>query len=48
MKITLPESNVSPKAELSLLPETRALLRDFAADDYHLYETLTPPKTIEG
>ncbi len=45
-EITLPERNVSPDAPLEIAPETRALLRRVAADDYHLYEKLTPPRTL--
>jgi hypothetical protein len=45
LTITLPLKNVSPQGELSLTPETRALLRQSAAADYEFYETLRPPET---
>jgi hypothetical protein len=41
-EIILPRLNVSPEANLDLLPETKARLRQAAARDYALYETLTP------
>jgi hypothetical protein len=39
-EITLPRINVSPKGVTDLSPETEALLRAAAADDYSMYETL--------
>jgi hypothetical protein len=39
-EIILPRLNVSPAGATELTPETRALLRDVAADDYAMYETL--------
>jgi hypothetical protein len=39
-EITLPRINVSPKGATDLAPETEALLREAAADDYSMYETL--------
>jgi hypothetical protein len=41
-EITLPRLNVSPAGVTDLAPETEALLRDFAAEDFALYATLTP------
>ncbi|MEH6772624.1 MAG: hypothetical protein V7668_01730 [Cereibacter changlensis] len=39
-RITLPRLNVSPEAEMDLSPETAALLRQVAARDYALYDSL--------
>jgi hypothetical protein len=40
-EIILPRLNVSPTGETQLSAGTEALLRDFAAEDYALYQTLT-------
>jgi hypothetical protein len=40
-EITLPRLNVSPLGATELSAETEALLRDFAAEDFALYATLT-------
>ena len=39
-EITLPRINVSPSGATDLTPATEALMRDVAADDYSMYETL--------
>jgi hypothetical protein len=39
-EIILPRLNVSPPGATELTPETLALLQDWAADDYAMYETL--------
>ena len=39
-EIILPRLNVSPAGATELTPETRALLKEAAADDYAMYETL--------
>ncbi len=39
-EIVLPRLNVSPEGELDVTPETEARLRNFAADDFALYESL--------
>ena len=41
-EIILPRLNVSPPGATDLTPETDALLRDFAAEDFTLYQTLCP------
>jgi hypothetical protein len=41
-EIILPRLNVSPPGALNLSAGTEALLRDFAAEDFELYATLTP------
>ena len=41
-EIILPRLNVSPPGVTDLSPETEALLREVAAEDYALYQTLTP------
>jgi Sulfotransferase family len=41
-EILLPRLNVSPTGVTDLSPETEALLREVAAEDYALYQTLTP------
>lgn len=41
-EIILPRLNVSPPGATDLTPETDALLRDFAAEDFTLYQTLAP------
>lgn len=41
-EIILPRLNVSPPGATVLTPETAALLRTHAAEDFALYETLTP------
>jgi Sulfotransferase family len=41
-EVILPRLNVSPAAATELTPETEALLRDFASEDFALYQTLTP------
>ena len=40
-EITLPRLNVSPPGSTALAPDTEALLRDFAAEDFALYAGLT-------
>ena len=40
-EIILPRLNVSPTGETQLSAGTEALLRDFAVEDYALYQTLT-------
>ncbi|MDP2082630.1 MAG: hypothetical protein U0934_06185 [Pseudotabrizicola sp.] len=39
-QIILPQLNVSPKAAMDLSPETLATLREVAAEDFALYESL--------
>jgi hypothetical protein len=39
-EIILPRLNVSPPGAMELSAETRALLREVAAADYAMYETL--------
>ena len=41
-EIILPRLNVSPPGATDLTPGTEALLRDFAAEDFALYQTLAP------
>jgi hypothetical protein len=41
-EIILPRLNVSPPGATVLMPETAALLRSYAVEDFALYETLTP------
>jgi hypothetical protein len=41
-EIILPRLNVSPPGATELSPGTAALLRDFAAEDFALYQTLAP------
>ncbi len=41
-EISLPRLNVSPPGRLELSAETEKLLRQFAAKDYAMYETLQP------
>jgi hypothetical protein len=41
-EIILPRLNVSPPGATVLTPETAALLRSYAVEDFALYETLTP------
>jgi hypothetical protein len=38
-RIELPQVNVSPKGETALSPEVTALMRDFAAREFEIYET---------
>ncbi|MFE3835678.1 hypothetical protein [Pseudogemmobacter sonorensis] len=40
--IALPRVNVSPEADLALSPATEARLREVAAEDFALYESLGP------
>jgi len=40
-EIILPRLNVSPPGATEVSAETAALLRDFAAEDFALYQTLT-------
>lgn len=41
--ITLPELNVSPKADLHLAPATEALLAEHMAEDHALYASIASP-----
>jgi hypothetical protein len=41
-EIILPRLNVSPAGATVLSPETAAMLRSYAVEDFALYETLTP------
>jgi Sulfotransferase family len=41
-EITLPRLNVSPPGATELSAGTEAMLREWAAEDYALYQTLTP------
>lgn len=41
-EIILPRLNVSPPGALELEPDTEALLREVAAEDFQLYHTLLP------
>lgn len=41
-EIILPRLNVSPPGATDLTPETEAVLREVAAEDFDLYATLTP------